>query len=242
MWHFVWHDFCDWYVELKKLRFEENSGLNSHWRNLLAVFEAALRLLHPVMPFLTEELWQRVTVNQPNRPVSIALAPFPTFRDDLRDEAAEREIELLQNITGSARNLRTEMKLDPKAAAQGVLYARDWAFVSAGAQMQALEKFANMRIELREGSAPAQEGALRSAADYDLTMTLPPEQRAAQRERAVKELINIEKLIKNSSRQLGDETFVGKAPQKVVESIRAKLADYEAQQSKLKSSLASLDA
>ena len=60
LWHFFWHEFCDWYLELKKLRFRENSGLNADWRNMLAAFETALRLLHPAMPFLTEELWQRL--------------------------------------------------------------------------------------------------------------------------------------------------------------------------------------
>src|SRR5207302_3858998 len=71
---FFWDEFCDWYVELKKLRFQENSGLNAHWRNTLAAFETALRLLHPVMPFLTEELWQRLgAAAAPGRPVSISL-------------------------------------------------------------------------------------------------------------------------------------------------------------------------
>src|ERR1039458_7521555 len=60
LWHFIWHEFCDWYVELKKLRFQEGSGLTDGWRNTLAAFEGAMRLLHPAMPFLTEELWQRL--------------------------------------------------------------------------------------------------------------------------------------------------------------------------------------
>ena len=76
LWHFFWHEFCDWYVELKKLRFTEGSGLNADWRNLLAAFESALRLLHPVMPFLTEELWQRLGTGGK----SIALAAYPQYR------------------------------------------------------------------------------------------------------------------------------------------------------------------
>jgi valyl-tRNA synthetase len=72
LWHFFWHEFCDWYLELKKLRLEENSGLTADWRNMLAAFETALRLLHPAMPFLTEELWQRLK-GDARRPASIAL-------------------------------------------------------------------------------------------------------------------------------------------------------------------------
>ncbi|HJT86340.1 MAG TPA: valine--tRNA ligase, partial [Bryobacteraceae bacterium] len=80
LWHFFWHEFCDWYLELKKLRFRENSGLNADWRNTLAAFETALRLLHPAMPFLTEELWQRLAAGRGSRPVSIALAQYPQYR------------------------------------------------------------------------------------------------------------------------------------------------------------------
>ena len=124
LWHFFWHEFCDWYLELKKLRFEENSGLNADWRNVLAAFETALRLLHPAMPFLTEELWQRLRRRMPTRPVSIALAEYPQYRRQNTDHAAEREIGILQEIVTLARTLRTEMKLDPKLQLQGTLYAR----------------------------------------------------------------------------------------------------------------------
>src|SRR5882762_2653998 len=118
LWHFFWHEFCDWYVELKKLRFQESSGLNAHWRNTLAAFETALRLLHPVMPFLTEELWQRLgaaaQTGRPiqSRPISISLAPYPQFSHHATDLTAEREVELLQDIIGAARDLRADMKLD----------------------------------------------------------------------------------------------------------------------------------
>ena len=83
LWHFFWHEFCDWYVELKKVKLRENSGLNADWRNILAAFETALRLLHPAMPFLTEELWQRLGT-QPRNPVSIALAPYPAVQSGTR--------------------------------------------------------------------------------------------------------------------------------------------------------------
>src|SRR5215831_1898651 len=90
LWHFFWHEFCDWYVELKKLRFRENTGLNADWRNTLAAFETALRLLHPAMPFLTEELWQRLAPSRRDRPTSIALCPYPRYRKEETDYKAER--------------------------------------------------------------------------------------------------------------------------------------------------------
>ena len=82
VWQFFWHEFCDWYVELKKPRFQENTGLNAHWRNALAAFETALRLLHPIMPFLTEELWQRLKLRS-SRAAEVncacALSALPAF-------------------------------------------------------------------------------------------------------------------------------------------------------------------
>ncbi len=240
LWHFFWHDFCDWYVELKKLRFQENSGLNADWRNLLAAFEAALRLLHPVMPFLTEELWQRLTASQPDRVASIALARFPEFREDFADAAAERDMELLQAIVGAARNLRTDMKLDPKAGAEGVVYARGAVFEAISAQRAAIQKLANLTLEFRDEAAPANAAAIRSTADFDLVLSLPMAQLDAQRQRLAKDKEQLEKIIANSNRQLQDETFLGKAPAKVVDGIRAKLADYQTQLHKIDASLAGL--
>src|SRR5262249_19226219 len=100
LWQFFLHEFCDWYVELKKPRFRENSGLDAHWRNALGAFEMALRLLHPVMPFLTEELWQRLGGS--GRPISIALAPYPQYSHAATDLTAEHEVRVLQEIIGAA--------------------------------------------------------------------------------------------------------------------------------------------
>src|SRR6516164_2949474 len=112
LWQFFWHEFCDWYLELKKLRFRDKTGLNADWRNTLAAFETALRLLHPAMPFLTEELWQRLAAGRSDRPASIALAEYPQYRSSATDHAAEREIGILQEIVTLARNVRAESKLD----------------------------------------------------------------------------------------------------------------------------------
>src|SRR5260370_31580201 len=103
LWHFLWHEFCDWYVELKKLRFKANSGLDAHWRNALGAFEMALRLLHPVMPFLTEELWQRL--GGTDRPVSIALAPYPQYSHSPTDPTAQPHVHVFQDTFGSTPDL-----------------------------------------------------------------------------------------------------------------------------------------
>jgi valyl-tRNA synthetase len=232
LWHFFWHEFCDWYVELKKLRFRENSGLDAGWRNMLAAFETSLRLLHPAMPFLTEELWQRLATDRNTRPVSIAVAQFPQYHSALTDFEAEREVGLMQEIVTMARTLRTEAKLDPKQQLEGALYSRTAALDIAFRHAEAIQKIANVKLEFRAEAAP-KSAAMRSTAEFDLVLQIPAAQEEGQRKRVEKECEQLVKNIENSERQLADETFLSRAPAKVVESIRQKLADYKTQWQKL---------
>jgi valyl-tRNA synthetase len=242
LWHFIWHEFCDWYLELKKLRFRENSGLNSDWRNILAAFETALRLLHPAMPFLTEELWQRLAKSAEagaaggSRPDSIALAQYPQYRQELTDFGAEREVSALQEIVTMARTLRAESKLDPKQQLKGVLYSRTGALDIARRHAGAIEKLANVRLDFADTAAP-QAAAMKSAPEFDLVLELPQAQLEAQRKRLEKERDQLTKNVASSRRQLSDDVFLGKAPAPVVESIRRKLADYEEQLRKIEGAL-----
>jgi valyl-tRNA synthetase len=237
---FFWDEFCDWYVEMKKLRFQEGSGLNAEWRNMLTVFEAALRLLHPVMPFLTEELWQRLATNAKNRPASISLAAFPQAEPASNDPAAEADILLLQEIIGAVRNLRSEIKADPKEMLTGSLHSSGRALELAGDYSEAIAKLAGIKLELSSAPAPKRQGgAVRSTTQFDLILEVPQAQLEAQRKRLEKELVQLEKNIANSRRQLSDETFVSRAPETVVSGIKNKLAEYEAQLEKSKAALES---
>ena len=230
VWHFFWDDFCDWYIELKKLRFRDDSGLNADWRNLLAAFETALRLLHPVMPFLTEELWQRLSPESPSRPVSIAIAEFPIYRPSWVDEAAEREMAVLQSAITQARNDRAEMKLDPKLAVTGIVHARPEYQPLAVEQKLAIEKLASVTIQ---DSATVTS----KTADLEIVLEVPSELRALQQQRMKKEREQLQKVIASSERQLTDETFLGKAPAKIIDSIRQKLGDYQSQLRKIEEAL-----
>ena len=237
IWHFFWHEFCDWYLELKKLRLEAASGLTADWRNLLAAFEAALRLLHPVMPFLTEELWQRLVEGTAHRPKSIALARYPEYGQAWTDLPAEREIQVLQDVVTAARTLRAEMKLDPKARLDGVLYSRSAALEGARAHAAAIQKLGGVELELRAEAAPHSAAAIHSTPEFDLVLNVPRANVADQRKRLEKEREQLEKNIANSTRQLGDEKFLSRAPAQVVESIRTKMAEYEAQLQKVRTAL-----
>jgi valyl-tRNA synthetase len=236
LWHFFWHEFCDWYLELKKLQLQDGSGLNSHWRNLLTIYEMALRLLHPVMPFLTEELWQRLASGCEDRPESIALANYPQYNPDAAAPDAEYEMSILQNIISAAREVRADLKLDPKATVDAVLVVREPARVVADSQTAAIEKLGGLRLKQAE-SAEGIAGVKRSFAEFDLVISVSAEQAAAHDARVQKEIAQLEKLIANSERQLADSTFVGRAPAHVVDTIRQKLAEYKAQFAKLRESL-----
>jgi len=239
LWQFFWHEFCDWYLELKKQRFEENSGLSAAWRNTLAAFETALRLLHPAMPFLTEELWQRLAKGA-ERPVSIALALYPQYRREAADLEAEREIEVLQQVVTLARTLRTEAKLDPKQQLSGTLYSRNAGLAIAERHAVAIQKLANVTLEFRADEAPKAAAAKRSTAEFDLVLNVPKSQQETLRKRLDKEKAQLQKNISSSTRQLNDPVFLGKAPAHVVESIRQKLAEYEAQMGKIDGELGEL--
>ncbi len=241
LWQFFWHEFCDWYLEIKKLRFRENSGLDANWRNMLTAFDTSLRLLHPVMPFLTEELWQRLARGAEGRPESIALSAYPEYNAETADHAAERDMQVLQDIIVAARNVRADLGMNPKEQLRGVLYSPNSAAAVARREAEAIRKLAGVNLEVRDESAPASaRGVKRSTTDFDLVVEAPPAQVETQRKRLGKEVEQFEKLIANSRRQLENQDFLARAPEPVVSSIRQKLSDYEAQLAKSREALAGL--
>jgi valyl-tRNA synthetase len=225
LWHFFWDDFCDWYLELKKAHFDDNSA------HLIDIYETSLRLLHPLMPFLTEELWQRL--ERPGK--SIALAPYPRFDAASVDENAAHDMAILQEIITAARSLRADHKVDKKQMLPAVLYAPGHAHSVAWSHAQAIEKLANIQLEMHRETAPKLEGAVRSTPEFDLLLKIPAA--ADQHERLEKENVHLEKLIANCERQLTNEEFLKKAPAHVVDEIRRKKAEYEAQVAKNRTAL-----
>jgi valyl-tRNA synthetase len=213
LYHFWWDEFCDWYLELKKL--------DEDWSFAYTIYEKALRLLHPLMPFLTEELWQRLETGGK----SIALAAYP--QAEARDSGAESEMSTLQEIVSSARASRAENNVDPKQTVDGVLYATGPAYEVARANADAIAKLARVKLELKNEPFPG------VAADFVLRLALKVDP-----EKIKKEIAELERVIANSQRQLSNEAFLAKAPEKVVAGMRAKQAEYEAELAKLRAKLA----
>jgi valyl-tRNA synthetase len=244
LWDLAWHDFCDWYLEIKKLRFTAQSGLTTDWVVTLTVYETLLRLLHPFMPFVTEELWQRFVsaIKATGQPVSISLAAFPLPSGAAACDTAP--FVLLQRLVTAARELRADNKLDPKSAFDADLYMHG---VELPADTTALlESLTKLRVRAHVAGSPAPGGLVRANAAFDLRIdALPPSGQngagsAGTRTRILKDIAALEKVIDSSRRQLSDEVFMRKAPAKVIETLRAKLSAYETQLGKLKDQLEGL--
>jgi valyl-tRNA synthetase len=223
---FFWGEFCDWYIELVKPRLAVDDGADKEaariaCRNLVGLFEAAFRLLHPIMPFITEELWQELFDGKP--PVqSIALTSYPSPTSLPRDIAAETDMAILQDLIVSVRNLRAELKVEPKVKVPVEVFAyqpeiREMLQQNRGA----VARLANAeKLTFAENSLAKLTGA-RSTARFDVRVIYERKiDAAAECERLKKDMDKIEKEIGNGQRQLGNEQFLAKAPAHVVEGIR----------------------
>ena len=228
MWHFFWDDFCDWYIELIKLQFNDEANRASVWANLLSTYERALRLLHPAMPFLTEELWQRMRTE--GMPISISLASYPQYDAKLDDPDAERQMSLLQNEIRKARNEKAEKKLDPKMEVDGVLTGSGPEFDILAANAERFRKLARVTLEI-VAALPI---------GYKISLKAPAGQEEVQKKRLEKENEQLEKVISNTERQLGDEKFTGKAPAHIINGMKTKLAEYQVQLEKNREDLRGL--
>jgi valyl-tRNA synthetase len=221
---FFWGEFCDWYLELIKPRLLEGADeavAKTACANLVGLFEAALRLLHPVMPFITEEIWQAIYDGHPAQK-SIALAAYPQADENQIDLGAETEMAILQDLIVNIRNVRAELKVEPKAKVPVEIFAHEPAIRTMIEQSRgSVERLANVeQITFAQGSLASQSG-VRSTARFDVHVVYERKvDLAAERERLKKELEKIEKGIATGQRQLGNEQFLAKAPANVVEGLR----------------------
>jgi len=225
---FFWAEFCDWYLELIKprLNFEEGAdtqGARVVCANLVNLFDSALRLLHPVMPFITEEIWHAIYDGNPPLK-SIALAAYPAADEKQIDLGAETEMAILQDLIVSIRNLRAELKVEPKVKVPIEIYAAEPGIRSLLEQnLTAVERLAGVEKIAFVGNSLANLPGARSTSRFDVHLIYEKKiDVAAERERLSKELEKIEKEQANGQRQLSNEQFLAKAPAKVVEGLKAR--------------------
>ncbi len=241
---FFWGEFCDWYIELIKPRLAEGASpeaVRVACANLVSLFEAALRLLHPVMPFITEEIWYAVYDGNPPLK-SIALAAYPRADEKQIDTVAETEMAILQDLIVSVRNLRAELKVEPKVKVPIELFAHDpQTRLLVEQNREAIERLASVLAIADVTQSRASQAPSRHTARFDVRVVY--ERRidvGAERERLTKELEKIEKGIASGQRQLGNAQFLEKAPPDVVENLRKQQQELAVLRDKTKSKLQEL--
>jgi valyl-tRNA synthetase len=237
LYHFVWHEFCDWYLELAKVGLKE--GNRTTEAVLADVLDQVLRLLHPFMPFITEEIWQHL----PGAGRSISLAAFPAAREDWRDEEAEKAMALLQEVVVEVRKIRTENRIPPKEKLDLRVKSPDEAaarsLAAVAPSLQALAGIAGLEFS---ADAPAAKRVLKGVAGpFELAIPLAETADLGQeKERLEKEMQKIRAEISKLEQKLDRADFVSKAPAAVVEETRARLAGLRDRGEKVEKNLAQL--
>jgi len=239
---FFWGEFCDWYLELIKSRLNSDSEARQACANLVNLFEAALRLLHPVMPFITEEIWHAIYDGKPPLK-SLALAAYPQPDETKIDLGAETEMAVLQDLIVNIRNLRAELKAEPKLKVPIQVFARDpqtWALIEQN--RTAVEQLANVSEIQQVPEATARQAPARSTARFDVRVIYERKiDKAAERERLEKELEKLEKQRDNGQVKLNDPQFSAKAPAKVVDGLRRQVEEANLLIEKIKNKLRELE-
>jgi valyl-tRNA synthetase len=248
IYRFFWNDLCDWYLELVKLRLTfDDPAMQAETRAALAtlvtVFEAALRLLSPFMPFITEEIWHalyaKLGAAAPAK--SIALTRYPQAADYPSDPAAEREMTLLQDLIVTLRGLRKEMGVPEKEATPVRIFSADLtaaALATGNADM--LAKMA--RVASVEVSAEALTGqGARSTPQFDVQIVYERQiDIPAERERLTKDLAKYQKGLDAANKQLSNEGFMARAPEHIVTGLRKQAAETQLLFDKAKAALEAL--
>jgi valyl-tRNA synthetase len=239
---FFWGEFCDWYLELIKPRLApESESAAAASGNLVALFEASLRLLHPVMPFITDEIWHAIYDGRPAQK-SLALAAYPQADEKQIDRAAETEMAILQDLIVSVRNLRAELKVETKVKVPIEAFASEPQIRRLIEENRgAVERLGNVESVTFAGQSLSNLPGARHTARFDVHVIYEKKiDVAAESERLKKELEKIDKETANLQKQLGNEQFLAKAPAQVVANMRKRVAELGILQGKARGQMGEL--
>ena len=231
VYEFTWDEYCDWYVELAKVQMAQGNDAQQRAtrRTLLRVLEAMLRLAHPIIPFITEELWQKVAPLAKRPGESIVLQPYPVPELSRIDEKSEAWIAQLKELVNACRTLRSEMNLSPAERVPLVVEGDTEKLKAYAPYLKALAKlsdvsFAQGSLEnVALGQPPGAPIAVVSNAKLMLKIEIDV---VAERARLAKEIARLEIEIAKGNGKLGNASFVERAPAQVVEQEKARLADF----------------
>jgi valyl-tRNA synthetase len=244
IYQFFWGSFCDWYLEIAKLRLDfsesaDRGKTKAALTKLLQVFEASLRLLSPFMPFITEEIWHALYDGNPPAK-SIALTTYPQAAPEGIDIAAQRDMNTIQELIVEIRTLRKEQGVEEKAVTPIELRidAEARAVVAENEEIvERLAKVSEMRFvdQITSGRSLHTKAYFDVAVIYESTIDVP-----AERDRLTKDIARYEKGLAAAQRQLGNESFLAKAPAHIVDGLKKQDAETRLLLEKAKTALTAL--
>jgi valyl-tRNA synthetase len=240
LYQFIWHEFCDWYLELTKLFLYKEGNKktqNLTKRTLLEVLDSILRLLHPFMPFITEEIWQQLPQRKENE--SIMIAEYPKPNEQFDDEAAQEEMALIIEVTNALRNIRGEMNLPPGEQITVLLRTKSKEVEKKLRDNQSFIQFLALVNELQFGWDLEKPLYSAFVVVGDVEIFVPMDRSRMQEEarRLQKEIVKIEKESGFAMKKLSNEQFLAKAPPEVVQEVKEKALELRTQREKLEESL-----
>jgi valyl-tRNA synthetase len=243
LYDFVWNEFCDWYLEIAKVQINTGNAEQQRGtrRTLIRTLETILRLAHPIIPFITEELWQKVAPVAGRGGDSVAIAAYPVSQPERIDPAAEAHVAKLKALVDACRNLRGEMNVSP-ATRLPLFVVGDQAFMTAAAPvLQALAKLKEVTVFADEAAwaTAAQAAPVAMVGEARLCLFMEVDV-AAEKARLGKEAARLEGEIAKATAKLGNEAFVAKAKPAVIEQEQKRLADFTATLAKVREQLARL--
>lgn len=242
---FVWNQYCDWYVELSKVQLRGSEAEQRATRHtLVTVLEAVLRLAHPIIPFITEELWQKVSVTagvrKADEDACLMLQTYPTFDAAKVDADAVARMTTIQAQIDSIRNLRSEMKLPPSQKMPLLISGPEAECAAAAPYLQQLARLESVtHVEDLQQAAQGSVAPVAIVGDFKLMLKVEIDVKA-ERERLSKEVARLAGEVKKCQSKLGNERFVSKAPAAVVDTEKKRLAEFTALLAKVEEQLSKL--
>lgn len=242
---FVWNQYCDWYVELSKVQLRGSEAEQRATRHtLVTVLEAVLRLAHPIIPFITEELWQKVSVTAGVRKADedafLMLQTYPTFDAAKVDADAVARMTTIQAQIDSIRNLRSEMKLPPSQKMPLLISGPEAECAAAAPYLQQLARLESVtHVEDLQQAAQGSVAPVAIVGDFKLMLKVEIDVKA-ERERLSKEAARLAGEVKKCQSKLGNERFVSKAPAAVVDTEKKRLKEFTALLAKVEEQLSKL--